>query len=73
MIGVLRVLRNELSELLRSWSVLTLVLILPSVMLLFVGQLEVRSNPVNMLIAGVPEGDGRGSEHIRGGIIRLMQ
>ena len=73
MIGVLRVLRNELSELLRSWSVLTLVLILPSVMLLFVGQLEVRSNPVNMLIAGVPEGDVRGSEHILGGIIRLMQ
>jgi len=56
MLGTLRVLRKDLLELLDGVRGILLVLVLPAVLLLLVGQLRVQSQPLQMLVAGEATG-----------------
>lgn len=58
MLGAFRIFRKDLFELLDGARGMLLVFVLPSVLLLLVGQIQTRTPPFRMLVAGEP-GDDR--------------
>ena len=54
MIGIWRVLRKDLLQLLEGLRGILLVLVLPPLLLVLVGQLHVTSLPFSVLVAGTP-------------------
>ena len=54
MLGALRIFRKDLFELLDGARGILLVFVLPSVLLLLVGQIQTQTPPLHMLVAGEP-------------------
>ena len=57
MTGSLKILRKDLFELLDGYRGIVLAFVLPSLLLLLVGQLQTSSPPFRMLVAGHPSED----------------
>jgi ABC-type multidrug transport system permease subunit len=51
-LGILRVFRKDLFELLDGFRGIVLVFVLPSLLILLVGQLQTRTDPLELLVAG---------------------